>query len=233
MVYRRGNVWWFKFAWNGETIRESTKQANKRVAEQIEAARRTQMAKNEVGIRDRAPVPTLAAFADADFLPFVEARFQGKPNTLGYYRNGIQSLRNHAGLADCKLDTITADKIAGFVATLRERELTVASINRQLEVLRRMLKLALEWGKIDRALPRVEMLPGENHRDRVLSPDEETRYLGAAAAVGNEIEAAYRRALNGIRATLRGQEPNKPEDPFLLRDATALLLDCGPLCQHD
>jgi hypothetical protein len=35
----------------------------------------------------------------------------------------------------------------------------------------------LEWGKIDRALPRVEMVPGENHRDRVLSRDEECRHL--------------------------------------------------------
>jgi integrase len=139
----------------------------------------------------------------------------------------VRSLKAFPPLADCKLDAITADKIAGFVAKLREAGLSVASINRQLEVVRRMLKLALEWGKIDRALPRVEMVPGENHRDRVLSPDEETRYLQAASAVGNEIEAAYQRALNGIRATLRGEEPNRPEDPFLLRDATTLLLDCG------
>jgi integrase len=34
------------------------------------------------------------------------------------------------------------------------------------------------------------------------------------------------RALEGIRA-MRGQEPIKPEDPFLLRDLTALLIDCG------
>ena len=27
--------WWYKFNWNGELIRESTKQTNKRVAEQM------------------------------------------------------------------------------------------------------------------------------------------------------------------------------------------------------
>lgn len=48
-VYRRGEVWWFKFNWNGETIRESTKQGNKRTAEQMEAAKKTQFAKREVG----------------------------------------------------------------------------------------------------------------------------------------------------------------------------------------
>ena len=227
MVYRRGKVWWFKFTWNGEQIRESTKQTNKRVAEQIESARKTQLAKGEVGIRDRAPVPTIGEFAEHDFAPFIETRFENKPNTLAYYRNGVRSLKAYPAIADCKLDVITADKIGGFVAKLRESGLSVASINRQLEVLRRILKLSLEWGRVDRVLPRVEMMPGENHRDRVLSHEEETRYLGATTQIGTGIEEAYQRALNGIRARLRGEEPMRPEDPFILRDATTLLLDCG------
>jgi len=226
-VYKRGGVWWYKFNWNGRTIRASSKVTNKRTAEQIEAARKTELAKGEVGFRDRKPVPTLKDFADGDFLPYIEARFQDKRNTLDYYKNGLRSLKAHTALAGCTLDTITADKIGTFVAKLRQNGLSVGSINRQLEVLRRLLKLAVEWGKVERALPKVEMLPGENHRDRVLSADEEARYLEAAASIGHSIEEGYQRALNGIRATLRGEEPVKPEDPFLLRDATALLMDCG------
>ncbi len=34
-----------------------------------------------------------------------------------------------------------------------------------------MLKLAVEWGKVKKPLPKVEMLNGENHRERVLNPD--------------------------------------------------------------
>jgi len=227
MVFKRGNVWWFKFAFNGLQVRESTKQSNKRVAEQIESARKTQLAKGEVGIRDRAPVPTIAEFAERDFLPFIEARFANKPNTLGYYHNGVRSVKAHPPVGDCKLDAITADKIGSFVARLRERGLSVASINRQLEVLRRMFRLASDWGKVNRTLPKVEMIPGENRRDRILSPEEEARYLEGATVVGNEIEDDYRRALTGVRATVRGDEPIKPEDPFLLRDATTLLVECG------
>jgi hypothetical protein len=50
MVYkhRESKNWWYKFTWNGEVIRESTKQANKRVAEQIEAAHRTSLAKAQI-----------------------------------------------------------------------------------------------------------------------------------------------------------------------------------------
>jgi len=226
-VYKRGKTWWYKFNWNGESVRESTKQTNKRIAEQIEATHKTSLAKGEVGLRDHKPAPTLKEFADGNFLPFIEARFENKPNTLDYYKNGLKSLKAHAPLASCTLDTITADRIGAFVAKLRQDGLSVASINRQLEVLRRLLRLAMEWGKVDKALPKVEMLPGENHRDRVLSEEEETRYLEGATAIGNGIEEAYQRALEGTRTTMRSEQPIKPEDPFILRDATTLLIDCG------
>ena len=52
----KSKYWWYKFFWNGEPIRESTKQTNKRVAEQMEAAPRTALAKGEVGIRERKVV---------------------------------------------------------------------------------------------------------------------------------------------------------------------------------
>lgn len=226
-VYKRGRTWWYRFTWRGKAIRESTKQNNKRLAEQMEAAHKTSLAKGEVGLRDRKPVPTLKDFAEKNFAPFIESRCQNKPKTLEYYRAGIRTLIGYGPLAKCALDAVTTDKIAGFIAKRREAELAVASINRRLEVLRRMLKLAVEWGKVDKLLPRVEMLPGENHRDRVLTADEEASYLKAAATIGDNLLDAHRRALDGIRATQRGQEPIEPRDPYLLRDVTTILIDCG------
>ena len=104
--------------------------------------------------------------------------------------------------------------IAVFIAKKRESTLQVTSINRQLEVLRRMLKLATEWGKVEKTLPKVARLPGENHRDRVLSLDEEKQYLDATVQIGESIEAAYRAALQGIRAVRRSEQPVEPDDPF-------------------
>src|ERR1017187_6707775 len=95
--------WWFKFTFNGEQFRESTKQTNKRIAEQIEAARKAGLAKGEVGIRDRAPVPTFSDFIKRDFLPHVEAHFADKPSTLAYYRVQLGHLTGHAALAGAKL----------------------------------------------------------------------------------------------------------------------------------
>src|SRR5215831_2194969 len=91
-VYKRGKIWWYKFNWNNETIRESTKQSNKRIAEQMEAARKTSLAKGEVGLRERKPAPTLRQFAEDDFLPFVRSTFTAKIKTLKYYEHGVKSL---------------------------------------------------------------------------------------------------------------------------------------------
>lgn len=158
MVYKqpKSKYWWFKFTWNGELIRESTKQTNKRVAETMEAARRTALAKGEVGIRDRKPVPTLADFAEKDFLPFVRSTFAAKPKTLAYYENGMSRLLTFEPLANERLDAITGERVAAYVtkrqaaAGRRGKLLQVASLNRELQVLRRMFHLAQEWGKVEK-----------------------------------------------------------------------------------
>ncbi|HWZ34213.1 MAG TPA: tyrosine-type recombinase/integrase [Bryobacteraceae bacterium] len=226
-VYKRGRVWWYRFIWRGEAIRESTKQTNKRVAEQIEAAHKTSLAKGEVGLRDRMKAPTLQDFVDQQFRPFIESRCVSKPKTLEYYNCGMKHLSAYARIANSRLDQITAQDIAAFIASRRDAKYAVTSINRQLEVLRRIFKLAAEWGAVEKILPRVQMLGGERRRERVLTIEEENRYLSAAEQVGNEILEAYGCALEGIRAQLRGEQPIKPEDPFLLRDVTTLLVDCG------
>ena len=212
-VYKqpKSKNWWFKFTWNGEQIRESTKQTNKRVAEQMEAARRTAMAKGEVGIRDRAPVPTLKQFAEQQFLPFVRSTFAAKIKTRVYYENGVKNLLAFDRLAGEKLNGITTDRISEYATKRQSAEgkngklLQVASLNRELQVLRRMFHLAEEWGQVEKALPKVKMLSGEKHRERVLTGAEEDCYLQGASS----------------RAMERHAEPG------LLRDVAMILLDCG------
>jgi len=55
----------------------------------------------------------------------------------------------------------------------------VCAINGDLRTLRRLLRLAFEWDLIPRP-PVVHELPGERTRDRVISFDEEKKYLAAA-----------------------------------------------------
>jgi hypothetical protein len=116
-VYKRGRVWWYRFTWNAVPIRESTKQTNKRIAEQMEATHKTSLAKGEAGLRDRKPAPTLREFAETDFLPFVRSTFAAKQKTLSYYENGVKL--GFERLSDTRLDSITTETIGGFIAKRR------------------------------------------------------------------------------------------------------------------
>jgi integrase len=58
----------------------------------------------------------------------------------------------------------------------------VSYVNGSMRVLRRILRLAVKWGVLDSA-PKIELLPGERHRERVITLEEEARYLGAAPAL--------------------------------------------------
>jgi integrase len=225
-VFKRGKKWWYKFVWNGEHIRESTKQSNKRTAEEMEAAHKASLAKGEVGIREKKPVPTLEKFLENDFLPFVRSTKAAKPNTVRFYENSVANLQAFSKVAGLPLDQITAEHVAGFVAHRQGTKVQVSTVNRDLATLRRAFHLAVEWGKVSTILPRVRLLAGENHRERVLNPEEERKYLDAVTASGHGLTEAYRRALEGIRAVKRGQEPKKP-DAFLLRDVVTVLIDCG------
>ena len=219
--------WWFKFTWRGEQIRESTKQTNKRVAETMESARQTALAKGEVGIRDLKPSPTLKEFVRTEFRPFVERQFAEKEKTRLYYEYGLSNLLAHLPLASARLDQISADLIGGFVAWQQGRKLSVCTVNRNLQCLRRILKLATEWKTIRAADSAVKMIPGEQRKDRVLSADEEAAYFNAASEIGDKMLRAYRKALEGIRATQRDQKPTEPRDAYLLFDVAALLVECA------
>ena len=183
MIYKRGlkGIYWYRFMWQGKLIRESTKQGNDKVARQMEAAHRTSLAKGEVGIRERKPVPTLAEFIDQRFEPWAKARFEmTSPKTwFDYYRVGLRAIKVYKPLADAKLDSITSETVADFAAHRQSEGMQVSTVNSSLQVLRRVLRLAVEWGAVAVG-PQVRMLPGERHRERVVSPEEEARYLSAA-----------------------------------------------------
>jgi integrase len=224
-IYKRGDTYWYRFNWNGERIRESTKQSNRRVAQQIEAAHRTALAKGEVGICERKSVPTLRDFAEGEFLSYVRATSSGKPRTVTFYETTVKNLLASA-LGSMRLNAITTEAISEFITRRRDSHMAIATINRDLATLRRMFRLAQEWGKVYTVLPRVRLLPGENQRERVLSAEEEKNYLSATTELAYRIEESYRRALDGIRAKLRGEMPTRP-DAYLLRDVTTILFDCG------
>src|SRR5690349_3334500 len=105
-IYKRGRIYWYKFMWNGELVRESTKQGNDRKNRNMEAAHRSALANGLVGIREREPAPILAEFLKNDFLSFAETKHAAKPLTHRYYRQGSDMLVR-SSLATVRLNELT------------------------------------------------------------------------------------------------------------------------------
>ena len=105
-IFKRGSVYWYHFLFNGEHIQKSTKQGNPRTARQMEAACRTALAKGEVGITERKPVPTLADYIEDRFTPWARATFeQASPKTwTGWYRMQLTNISGYGPLVNRKLD---------------------------------------------------------------------------------------------------------------------------------
>jgi len=177
-IYKRGKVYWYKFMWSGEMVRESSRQTNRNTARQMEGAHRAALAKGEVGIREKKAVSTLTDFISQRFEPWAEASTSAK-TWLDYYRPGIRTIQKYKPLANLRLNEITSEKAADFAAWRQSAGLQVSSVNSSLQVLRRVMRLAAQWGVVEVA-PLVKMLPGERHREHVVKPDEEARYLAAA-----------------------------------------------------
>jgi integrase len=177
-IYKRGKIYWYKFMWNGEMVRESTRQPNQNTARQMESAHRASLAKGEVGIREKKTAPTLADFISQRFEPWAKGSTSTK-TWIDYYRPGIRTIQTFKPLANLRLNEITSEKAANFAVWRQSTGLQVSSVNSSLQVLRRVMRLAAQWGAIEVA-PLVKMLPGGRHREHVVKPDEEARYIAAA-----------------------------------------------------
>jgi integrase len=175
-IYKRGRVYWYSFIFNGQRVQESSKQGNPRVARQMEAAHRTALAKGEVGIREKKPVP-LSEFAQR-FISYIETRCAAKPRTVEFYAKKLSRLLEYKPLAQCPLDRIDEALVESYVQQ-RSAQVSPASVNRELATLRRLLRVAYEWKLLDR-VPRIRLLPGERTRDFVLNHEQEQFYLSAA-----------------------------------------------------
>ena len=176
-IFKRGSVYWYKFTFKGEAIRESTRQKNQHVARQMEAAHRASLAKGEVGIREKKIAPTLKELCDHRFEPWAKSTFEKSvKNNWLWFRGGIRALLAFKPLASARLDAISNELAAEFASYRLANDMQVSTVNSSLRVLRRILRLAVEWGVLE-AAPIISLLPGERHRETVVTPEQERRYL--------------------------------------------------------
>lgn len=90
-IYKRQGVYWFNFWHENEHYQRSTRQTNQRIARRMEAAFRTRLMQEGVGIVQRKPSPVFADFAKR-FIEHVQVRHESKPQTVSFYAAKLNRL---------------------------------------------------------------------------------------------------------------------------------------------
>lgn len=98
-----------------------------------------------------------------------------------FYAGCIERLLAFAAIADAPLDAITGDLVSKYARHRQEvPKNSIVTVNGDLRTLRRILKIAVEWGRLEHA-PSIHELPRPKGRDRVLTFKEEALYLARAS----------------------------------------------------
>ncbi|HWY69576.1 MAG TPA: tyrosine-type recombinase/integrase [Terriglobales bacterium] len=192
MIYKRGNVYWFNFVFNGKHIQKSSRQGNKGVARDLEAAERLRLIKGEAGI-ERKPVkvcPTLKDFKETppnverdygSFMDWVRADRSNK-RTQDFYETCYDRLCEFKELSKTKLSDIDEPMIERF--KLAHKETSKTTVNRYLATLRKALRYACRKQKLIDKVPLIEMYNREDGAERqcefVFSAADYRAWLAAA-----------------------------------------------------
>jgi integrase len=170
-LYKRGRVWWYKFKFAGQVIRESTKSTNKNIAIAAERTRRDELASgfNRISKPRRAQLFTVAA---EQWLKSKTATLS--PRSVTIERLNLKHLNPVFG--DLLLTDITADDIAEYQTTRKGEGAANKTINLEFGTLRAILRKNRLWADTQ---PDVKMLDCDDEVGVVLTQDEETALLRA------------------------------------------------------
>ena len=110
-IFKRGDVYWYEFWYGGRRYRKSANVTSQRAAGEIERAFKTALAKGDVGITERKPVPGFRTSME-DFLAWSEEEHTAHPRTHLRYKTSSAALLRFFG--DIPLDTITPEEVERF-----------------------------------------------------------------------------------------------------------------------
>jgi len=198
-IYKRGGTYWYEFIFEGKRVRQSAKTGNKRIAEQIEAARKTQLAKREVGLDvEKKDVPTLKD-AVKQFLEWSVTEHASKQSTANRYKVASKPLLQFFG--NKPLDEISPDDVEKYKvwrskqkkkaparmlmknknATSNKR-LKPSTVNKELATLKIIFNHFIKADVLlKNPVSKVKFLKEDNNNYVVLSPEEEQLYLLAVS----------------------------------------------------
>src|SRR5579872_1678808 len=134
-VFKRGEVYWFKFRFQGQEIRESTHSKSKTIAREAERARRRELevAVNRIPKRERMPLFKLAAEQ------WLESKKPSlSPQSVEAYEQFVSKLTAEFG--NRLICDIHRDDIAALQNKRLREGLAGRTVNYEVHTLRMILK---------------------------------------------------------------------------------------------
>jgi integrase len=184
-VYRRGNVWWFHFEFEGRHLQESSRFTNKTAALRAEAKRKAELLERRAGFSRRELPPK---FEDYVLLFLAWSKQQHRPATWALHKANCDALLRH--FKGKWLDGITPGMVEDFkFARLRDvrrnahdgSTISNATVNRALTTLKLLFHHAERCGLAVGSPTQGVALLEEAGRMRVITFEEELAYFQAAS----------------------------------------------------
>lgn len=173
-VYKRGDVWWYKFRFAGQVIRESSKTESRTVAKEAERSRRRELEESF----NRIAKPRTAQLFSVTAEMWLQAKTAHlSPRSVVIERANLKHINPFFG--KMLLCDITAEDISRYQAQRLGQGAAAKTINLEVGTLRAILRKNRLWAGIQ---PDVRMLRAREDVGRAISRDEEAALLEACRA---------------------------------------------------
>jgi integrase len=195
-VYKRGNVWWYKFRFAGQMIRESSKSESKTVARDAERSRRRELEGSFNCISKPRTAQLFSPAADT----WLKAKIAHlSPRSVIIERANLKHINPYFG--KMLLCDISADDIAHYQASRLEQSAAPKTVNLEVGTLRAILRKNRLWASIQ---PDVRMLRVREDVGRAISQNEEGALLEACRA--SRSRSLYPAVLIALNTCMRYSE---------------------------
>jgi integrase len=213
-LYKRGGIWWYKFKFQGQTIRESTHSGRKDLSRDAERTRRRELetAVNRIERRDPAPLFRLAA---KNWLSEKAGRAE---KTIAGYKQRVAPVVDRFG--DRLVCDIDREDVLAYRAKRITDGMSNRTVNYEICCLRGVLEGHGVWAKIGRKVTRLR----ENHDcGQAISFDEETALL--TACINSASPVLYPAFVLAIDTGIRAAELRslRHRDLLLMHDGVSFV----------
>ena len=197
-LYKRAKTWWTDFSVNGVRYRMSLDTTDWREAQSREKERIAEAQAGKLSVSGLSFARLAFTEAAERYIADRLARIQ--PKTACIERERALQLKKYFGTT--QVSRISTDSILAYIAERKQAGTSNATINRDLDVLRGVLKRGKRWHMIAED---IRPLPMRHNVGRALTHDEELRLLKLAAAKPEWLNARLAAVL-ALNTTMRGGE---------------------------